>query len=155
MVLSCLFFIDKVKAGKINNMPLLVAYPIFLSFTMYLYGNLIQTTSSFLVYAFIMMSLSVMFMITAWLKRELNDINKNTFKSIFPIILIWLCIVPLNVLSLKILAVEFVTIIKRVCQILVGVLLDKHFKNDSLVPLKDKIIIFIIIIITMLLYFYR
>ena len=144
MVLSTLFFIDKVKTGAINNIYLLMAYPLVLSFTMYLSGNLIQSHNGFLVYSVITFSMAVLFFIMSFVRREIKEVRKKDFVGVMPLVGIWLCVVPLNIFAMKFLAIEFVTMIKRVCQILVGIILDKHFKSIEVLSKKDLIIIIFI-----------
>lgn len=141
-----LFFIDKVKEKQINKPLLFCLYPLALSATMYFATSLIQIYDGFLVYSFNIFCVSFTFFIISFLKKELKTINRDDLKQIRLISLIWVIAVPLNIIAIKLVAVELITTFKRISQIIVGILLDLHYKHKHKFSKKDFFIIGIIFI---------
>ena len=153
-LLTILYFIDKLK-NEINNKLLLVLFPIVLSSTMFLSGKLMQTYESFFTTFLITFSVSIFYFLLALYKKEFSVLNREHTKPLMIICSSWMIALPMNTLAVKILAIEFVTLLKRMAQLIVGIILDKKYNKSKKIKLKDKIIIFFILFIGFLVYYYR
>ena len=139
-LLTVLYFYDKIK-GKINHIYWLIPYPLILSNSMFVTGNLMQQYNGFFVYGCIALTLSVCFLFLSIKNKEIKNLNKNHAKLAGLLIVGWSIAIPANTIAVKILAIEFINILKRLCQILTGTILDKIYGNVSNKHWKDKYII--------------
>lgn len=153
-LLTILYFFDKVK-GKINSIYWLIPYPLVLSNSMFVTSSLMQQYNGFFVYGSIVLSLSFVFLFLSIRKREFKNITKEHLKLSVFLFLGWTIAIPANTFAVKILAVEFVNILKRLCQIITGTILDKAYKNTNNHHWKDKYIIGLMFIFSFLFYYYR
>lgn len=148
------FFIGKFK-GVINNWFFLVATPICLSFTIFITSKLMQMHDGYLVYGTVALSNFIVFFIFSILKKEhkkLKSEHKNHMMlMIFPSFLF----IPFNTIAVSLIAVEFFTLLKRISQILTGIIVDYMHGNKGNVNKKDKIIISLILVSAMVLYYFR
>ena len=148
------FFIGKFK-GHINNWLLLILTPISLSFTMFMTTKMMQMHDGYLVYGTIGLVNCLIFSVVAIYKKEIKNVNRS-HKGHFALMAIPAVVfVPFNAIAVKIIAVEFVTLLKRVSQILTGIIVDRIHGNKETVNKKDRIIIILIFILAFGLYYYR
>ncbi|XOB62191.1 hypothetical protein ACMC56_16610 [Campylobacterota bacterium DY0563] len=141
--LTLVYYVDKIKNKQIKNLPLLLSLLFILLNTMYFSVKIVQTYNGFLVYSFIQIIISINFLLLS--KKESKKID---IKRVF-LFTIWPFIYFLYFFAASLVAVEFITIFKRVSQIVSAMILDKK------VALKDAILIAMIIFITILFYFYK
>jgi hypothetical protein len=153
-ILTTLFMVDKIK-GKVNNLPVLIMLPITLSNSMYVSGKLMQEYNGFLVYGLIVFFVSLFFLFLALKNKEISKIKKEDTKTILFIMAAWIIAIPANTFAVKILAIEFLTLLKRISQIIVGLIMDKIYKNNIQLKLKDKVILILIFVLGMTLYYLR
>lgn len=154
LILVTVFFIDKIKT-KINNLLLLFLLPLVLSISMFFTSKMMQIYEGVLYYAIIGFSLSTFFFILAIRKNEIKNFNKSHLKDCAIISAVSILILPMNVVIIKVLAVEFLTLLKRVCQIINGIILDKIHKNNNSLSVKDKVVVFLICLLGISLYYLR
>lgn len=154
LILVIIFFIDKFKR-KINNIGLLFSLPIVLSTSMFFTSKMMQVYPGVLYYGLIGFALLTFFFIAAIRSNELNNYNKSHIKDTLIVSGVSIVILPLNLIVIKLLAVEFLILFKRVGQIINAVILDKIYKNDNHLCLKDKIVIFLICLLGFSLYYLR
>jgi hypothetical protein len=153
-VLTILFFIDKLK-GAINNIPLLLFLPVILSSSMFFTGKLMQAYDGFFAYGVIVSVLVIVFFVFTLRNGEFKRLKKEHIKLGTFIVLAWTIVVPLNAIAIKILALEFVTLLKRISQIISGVIVDRIYGNHNNLHKKDKYIISLMVIFGFFLYFFR
>jgi hypothetical protein len=154
LLLVIIFFIDKLKS-KINNCFLLFSLPISLSTSMFFTSKMMQIYPGVLYYALIGFALLSFFFVAAIRSNEFNNYNKCHIKNTLIVSGVSILILPLNLIVIKILAVEFLILVKRVAQIINAVILDKIHKNNNSLCLKDKIVIGLICILGFSLYYLR
>lgn len=153
-VLTVFFFIDKLK-GKINNLLVLVLLPIVLSNSMFITGKLMQEYNGFFAYGSCVTIIAILFLSLSFKNKEIKNLEKKHLKTISIIVGSWVIAIPANTYAVKLLAVEFVTLLKRISQIIVGVILDKMYGNKNNLNLKDKIIIVLMVSLGCYLYYKR
>jgi hypothetical protein len=154
LVLVIAFFIDKLK-NKINNIALLFSLPIALSTSMFFTSKMMQVYPGVLYYGLIGFALITFFFIAALRSNELKNYNKSHIKDTLIVSGVSIIILPLNLIVIKLLAVEFLIVVKRVAQILNAVILDKIHKNNNPLCLKDKVVITLICLLGFCLYYFR
>ena len=153
-LLTILYFYDKVK-GKINNIYYLIPYPFVLSNSMFVTSSLMQQYNAFFVYGVIVLNLSMVYLTISLLKKEYKELNREHAKLSAFLFLGWAIAIPANTFAIKILAVEFVNILKRLSQILAGAIMDKIYQNKNTYHAKDKYIILSMFAFSFLFYYYR
>jgi uncharacterized membrane protein YdcZ (DUF606 family) len=154
LILVVTFFIDKLNS-KINNVGLLFSLPIVLSTSMFFTSKMMQVYPGVLYYGLIGFALLSFFFIAAIRSNELSNYNKSHIKDTLIVSGVSVVILPLNLIVIKLLAVEFLILVKRVAQILNAVILDKIHKNNNPLCLKDKIVIILICLLGYSLYYFR
>lgn len=154
LILVITFFIDKLKT-KITNIKLLFSLPIVLSISMFFTSKMMQIYPGVLYYALIGFVLLIFFLIAAIKNNEIRNYNKTYIKDTLIVSGVSMIILPLNLIVIKLLAVEFLILVKRVAQIINAVILDKIHKNNNHLCLKDKIVILLICLLGFSLYYFR
>lgn len=155
LVLTITFFADKLK-GKIRNVGLLCLLPIILSNSMFFTGKLMQTYEGFFVYALITLNTSIIFLTIGFQQGEWRRLERKHLRPALFISGIWAMAIPLNTLAVKVLAVEFVTLLKRVSQIISGVIVDKIYKNhEASLSVKDRWVVGLMLASGLTLYWLR
>lgn len=145
LLLSFLFFFDKIKTNKIKNIKILIILPLILSNSMFMTGKLMQEYNAFYTYAMISLFLSFFFLFFAIKGKEYKNFKKAKHqRDLMIIVTTWSIAIPLNAIAIKFLAIELVTLLKRVSQVIAGVILDKIYKNKNILKKKDYIIIILI-----------
>ena len=142
-ILSMVYYLDKIKNKEIKNLKLLIFLLFTLLNTMYFSVKTIQTFNGFLVYGFIHIIIALYFLILS--KKETKDITAKRIG----LYLIWPFLYVLYFFAAGLVAVEFITIFKRISQIISAMILDKKIVK------KDAVLIFLIIIATAIFYFYK
>jgi uncharacterized membrane protein YdcZ (DUF606 family) len=154
-ILVVLFFMDKLK-NKINNIFILFLLPVVFSNNMFITSKIMQTYNPFFSYSIIVFCLSIMFLIFSIKNKELKKIKKEHTKIICFLSLSWMIAIPCNTLAVKFLAVEFVTLLKRVSQLISGLILDRMYnQHNTNFSLKDYIVIGFILFLGLGLYILR
>ena len=153
-LLTVLYFFDKLKT-KINNIYWLLPYPFVLSSSIYFSTKTMQSYNAFFAYSAIVSFLIVLFLINTIKAKEFKNLKKPHLKLVGFLVISWSIAIPANTIAIKILAVEFVTMLKRLCQILAGVILDIYYKNNINFHYKDKYIIGLMFILCFTLYYFR
>lgn len=148
------FFAGKLK-GHINNWKFLIFTPIILSFTMFLTSKMMQLHNAYFIYGIIALVNAVIFGFIAIGKKEIKNLESKHKKHFMIIALPSIVFVPMNAIVVKIIAVEFITLLKRVAQILTGIIVDKMYNNKNTVNTKDKAIIGLIFCMALALYYFR
>ena len=154
LILVIAFFIDKLK-NKINNIGLLLGLPIALSTSMFFSSKIMQIYPGVLYYGLVGFSLLMFFITIAIKNKEFNNYHRNNIKDSIKVSLVSVLIMPLNLIAIKLLAVEFVTLLKRVSQIINAIIFDKIYKNNNNLCLKDKIVVALICLLGFSLYYFR
>lgn len=154
LVLVTIFFADKIKS-KINNLFLLFLLPVSLSTSMFITSKMMQIYEGVLYYGIIGFALCIFFLSMGIKKREFKNLNKSHLKDTLIISSVSVVILPMNLFVIKLLAVEFITLIKRVCQVLNGIVLDKMHNNKNGLSVKDKIVVALICVLGISLYYFR
>jgi len=116
---------------------------------------MMQIYEGVLYYGVIGFCLSTFFLILGIKSKEFQNINKSHMKDALMISGVSLIILPMNIAVIKILAVEFLTLIKRVTQIINAIIMDKVHNNSNGLVMKDKIIVGLICILGVSLYYLR
>ncbi len=142
-ILSLIYYINKIKNKEVNNLKLLIILLIVLLNTMYFSVKMVQTYNGYLIYSFI--HLSIAFYFLNFSKKELKTISYKRvgFYSLFPFIYVF------YFSAAALVSVEFITIFKRVSQIISAMILDKK------VIRKDAILIFLILLTSLIFYIYK
>jgi hypothetical protein len=147
-LLMVIFFFDKIKNNKINNIKILLLLPLVLSNSMFLTGKLMQEYNGFLAYGLIVILLSIIFLSFVIKNKEYKKFKKEEHKKpLIYLIITWALVIPLNTIAIKLLAIELVTLLKRISQVISGVLLDYLYKNKNNLNNKDYMVILLIFII--------
>jgi hypothetical protein len=154
LILVITFFIDKIKT-KINSLFLLSLLPIILSTSMFFTSKMMQIYEGVLYYGIVGFSLCLFFLVMAIKNKEQHNLKREHLKDGLIISGVSVIILPMNLLVIKFLAVEFITLLKRVSQIINGIILDKIHKNDNKLKIKDKIVVVLICILGFSLYYFR
>lgn len=148
------FFFDKFNANTtIKNKTIFILMPISLSFSMFFTSKIMQIYTGVLTYALIGFSLSLFFMIFALKQKE--SLMLIDIKMAKKISIISFLIIPMNVFLIKMLAVEIVTILKRVCQLIGGSIFDYVQNGRIIFSIKDRIVLSVIILISFSMMYFR
>ena len=110
---------------------------------MYFSIKTIQTYNGLLVYSFIQAAIALYF-----LSQSKNEPKKIYFNKLY-ILSIWPFVYILVIIAANLIAVEFISIFKRVSQIIAAMILDKKFM------VKDSLIIALIIGVSIVFYIYK
>jgi hypothetical protein len=143
LFLSFMFFIDKFK-GQINNYKILFILPIIMSNNLYFTTKLMQTYNSFFTYSVIAFFMMSFFIILAIKNKELKNIKNIDKKTALLIMGATSIAIPMNNIAVTLLAAEFFTLIKRICQVLSGLLFDKIYGNKNSFNKKDIVVVFLL-----------
>ncbi|WP_321313195.1 hypothetical protein [Halarcobacter sp.] len=141
--LTLFYYVDKIKNKKIKNLPLLLLLLFTLLNTMYFSVKIVQTYNGFLVYSFIQFLIAINFFILSRKESKTITLKKILLYTVWPFIYF------LYFIAASLIAVEFITIFKRVSQIIAAMIIDKK------VIIKDAILIAMIIFISILFYLYK
>jgi len=146
-----LYFFDK-RSGTVNSWFYLVASPLSLSLSMFFSTKLMQTHGGFSVMLLVSTSNCVLFFLIAILSGELVKI-KNTPPKVYAVVVgTGIALVPLNVYAATMIAVEFITLLKRLSQIVVGVVLDGIIHRRYTLSLKDTLLVISLFIMALIFY---
>ena len=148
LVLMIAYFFDKIK-GHINNIYVLLLMPLSLSCSMFWTTKMMQIYEGIIYYALVGFSLLIFFLSASILNKEYKNLHFSQIKTFVVISSFSALILPLNILAIKYLAVEFVTLFKRISQLLVAINIDK---NHIKINLKDKFVIALLISSTFLMF---
>jgi|GEM_PF-7115160 len=142
-VLTLIYYIDKIKNKEVNNLKLLILLLVVLLNTLYFSVKMVQTYNGYLVYSFIHLSIAFYFLNSS--RKELKTISYKRlgFYSLFPFIYVF------YFSAAALVSVEFITIFKRVSQIISAMILDRRIVR------KDAILIFLILLTTLIFYLYK
>ena len=157
LILLCviLFFVDKLK-DKINNPFILFLLPVIFSNNMFITSKLMQSYDAFFAYSFVVLGMATLFFILAIKAKEFKNVKKEHTKIISFLIFTWCIAIPANTLAVKFLAVEFVTLLKRVSQLISGLILDKMYnQHNTKFSNKDYFVIGFILFLGFGLYILR
>jgi len=154
MVLTFFYYRDKISSQEINGIPILLLLLIFMLHSMYFAIKMIQSYNGFLLFSFIHLWIGFLFFLFALRVKENFSLSLEQTRKIWYIPLLWPFIFTFVILGASMLAVEFVTNIKRIGQILTAYYLDKR-ENLTVFSLKDKIVIFLLIVVTIVFYLYK
>ena len=144
-VLTTTYYVSKIKDKEIKNLKLLLLLVFVLLNTMYFAVKNVQTYNGFLIYSFIQIIISINFFILSKKEKESYEFKIKNFLFYF----LWPIYFVLFFLAAALMSVEFVTISKRVSQIVSAMLLDRKVLK------KDLYLIGLIILITIIFYFYK
>lgn len=142
-ILSVIYYISKIKNKEIKNLKLLILLLFVLLNSMYFSVKLVQTYNGFLIYSSIQIVIALYFLVLSKKESKQIDFKRVALYFLWPFVFIF------YVLAASLIAVEFVTIFKRISQIISAMVLDKK------IILKDLILISLIILITILFYIYK
>lgn len=148
LILMVIYFFDKIN-NHVNNIWILILLPFPLSTSLFWTTKMMQIYEGFLYYLIISFFLLMFFLIQMIKNKEWKYYIKENKKEILNIIVISLIMFPLNILLLKILAVEFVAILKRISQVILALFLERKNKNKNL---KDFIVILLFITISLIMF---
>ena len=146
-ILTSIYYISKIKNKEVKNLKLLILLLFVLLNTMYFAVKTVQTYNGFLIYSFIQVVITANFFILSQ-KGKNKEQKTITLKDIV-FYFLWPIYFSLFFLAAALMSVEFVTISKRISQIISAMILDKK------VIKKDFILIGFIFIITICFYFYK
>lgn len=146
-ILTSIYYISKIKNKEVKNLKLLILLLFVLLNTMYFAVKTVQTYNGFLIYSFIQVVITINFFILSQ-KGKNKEQKTITLKDIV-FYFLWPIYFSLFFLAAALMSVEFVTISKRISQIISAMILDKK------VIKKDFILIGFIFIITICFYFYK
>jgi hypothetical protein len=146
-ILTSIYYISKIKNKEVKNLKLLILLLFVLLNTMYFAVKTVQTYNGFLIYSFIQIVITINFFILSQ-KGKNKEQKTITLKDIV-FYFLWPIYFSLFFLAAALMSVEFVTISKRISQIISAMILDKK------VIKKDFILIGFIFIITICFYFYK
>lgn len=148
------YFVDKLK-GHINNWFYLLFTPIVLSNTMYLSTKLMQANNPYVVSTVICMTNLIVLICICLSKKEYREIKKAHIKPLVKIFFGGTVVYPMNTIIVQLIAVEFITLLKRIAQIITGTITDKLYGNKNTVNKKDALAILAMLIIGFVMYYYR
>lgn len=141
--LLIIYFSDKIN-GHINNKFVLFIMPIALSCSMFWTTKMMQVYQGVIYYGIIGFCLFVFFLSASVFHGEIKNIRKFHLKKVLLVASISSVVLPLNIIAIKILAVEFVSILKRMSQLKVAIWLERKDKAPS----KKDVFVIIALIIT-------
>lgn len=142
-ILTLAYYISKIKNKEIKNLKLLIFLLVALLNTMYFSVKMVQTYNGFLLYCFIQIFISIYFLYLS--KNEVKTIALKNIALYFILPFIY----TFYFFASSLISVEFITIFKRVTQIISAMILDKKTIG------KDSLLIFLILLITFLFYLYK
>jgi hypothetical protein len=129
-VLCLLFFYGKVN-NEIKSLPLIIINPLSLSVTLFISTKLMQTYDSYLVFGSFGIILFTTFITAAIYKKEYKQVKKEHHKDLAMTIVVAAIITMANVAAVKILATEFISLVKRLSQIISGYILGVMNGKES------------------------
>lgn len=141
--LTLVYYVDKIRNKEVKNLPLLITLLFTLLNCMYFSVKTVQSYNGFLVYCFIQFIIALNFFILSRKESKSIDLKRVT------LFLVWPFISVLYFIAASLVAVEFITIFKRVSQIISAMIIDKK------VVIKDAILIVIIILISLFFYLFK
>lgn len=142
-VLTTIYYIRKIKNKEVKNLKLLLLLLIVLLNTLYFSVKIIQTYNGILIYSIIQICLASYFILLS--KNESKTVTLKNVALYF----LWPLIFIFFLLAAKLIAVEFITIFKRVSQLISAMVLDKKVNK------KDLILIALIIFVSLSFYLYK
>lgn len=141
LVLMIVYFADKVK-GHVNNIFILFLLPFSLSFSLFWTTKMMQVYQGIVYYGAIGLALLTFFLIQMIKSKEWRNYKRENNREVLIIASVSSVILPLNILAVKFLAVEFVAIFKRISQIMIALFLERDKSSKSI---KDFIVIFLLV----------
>jgi hypothetical protein len=153
-VLVLVYFADKLK-GHINNWLYLLSTPVVFSASMFLTAKMMQANNAYIV-AFIVCAIKFTALTVTFIsKKEHAAINKEHIKPLLKLCCSGIIIFPLSTLIVQLIAVEFITLLKRIAQIITGAITDKIYGNAGTINKKDFIVIIMMLTIGFIMYYFR
>lgn len=146
-ILTSIYYISKIKNKEVNNLKLLLLLVFILLNTMYFAVKIVQTYNGFLIYSFIQIVITINFFILS--QKGANKESKSITLKDFAFYFLWPAYFVLFFIAAGLMSVEFITISKRISQIISAMILDKKVLR------KDFILIGLIFIVTIIFYFYK
>lgn len=146
-ILTSIYYISKIKNKEVKNLKLLLILVFVLLNTMYFAVKLVQTYNGFLIYSFIQILIAINFYFISQrgVKKESKKITLTDFGFFF----LWPTYFVLFFIAAGLMSVEFITISKRISQIISAMILDKKIIR------KDFILIGLIFIVSIIFYIYK
>lgn len=146
-LLTTIYYISKIKNKEVKNLKLLLLLVFVLLNTMYFAVKNVQTYNGFLVYSFIQIVIAINFFIISQ-NGKIKESKKITLMNFF-FYFLWPIYFILFFIAAGMMSVEFVTISKRISQIVSAMLLDKK------VIRKDAYLIALIFLVSIVFYLYK
>lgn len=153
-VLVLLYFVDKIK-GHIAHWGHLLFTPVIMSVNIFLTAKMMQDNNPYVVSIIICMTNLIIISLSLINSNEFKELKQEHKKPLLKVFAGGNFVYPLNAVVVQLIAVEFITILKRIAQIITGVITDKIYKNENTVNKKDIIIIILIFIIGVTMYYLR
>jgi hypothetical protein len=153
-VLVFIYFADKLK-GHINNWFYLLVTPLILSNTMFLSTKLMQANNPYIVALLVSIPNLVISTFTFLAKKEYQSLNKTHLKPLAKIFLGSTVVLPLSTIIVQLIAVEFITLLARIAQIVSGAMVDVMYGNRNTINNKDLIVILAMLAIGLTMYYLR
>lgn len=148
------YFADKLK-GHINNWFYLLFTPVILSNTMFLSAKLMQANNPYVVSTIICIINAFILLCTFLARKEHKELKKSHAKPLTKIFVGGMFVYPLNAVIVQLIAVEFITLLKRIAQIITGAITDKIYGNKDTINKKDVVVIIIMLSIGFTMYYLR
>lgn len=135
------YFYDK-RVGKVKSWLYLILTPISLSFSMFFSVKMFQTHNGYSVMALVSLFNCLVFGLMAipYLRAKKTLSPRSALASVGCGVLI----VPFNVIAVSTIAVEFVTLLKRLSQVIVGIVFDVVYHRKVTISGKDAALVVIL-----------
>lgn len=143
MVVSSLlvaYFYDKVGSGGVSRWSYLILTPISLSMSMLLSASFVQQYNGFAVMLLVNIANGVVFILLSLRHRE-HRLPAIPARVTGYCIVSSMALIPLNVAGMSLVAAEFITLLKRLSQLMVGVAMDVFLTRRYTLSMKDTIVI--------------
>lgn len=141
-LLLIFYFSNKLNsASGIKNFYVLTIMPISMSFSMFIMVKLMQEYNSYLVFGSTSFFMGVAMLYLAIRSDEIKNYSwEKNGKDSIKISIVWLIAMNVNLLAIKILAVELVTLFKRIAQMIAGHIYD-YSSGKYIFSLRDASIV--------------
>lgn len=146
-ILTSIYYISKIKNKEVKNLKLLLILVFVLLNTMYFAVKTVQTYNGFLIYSFIQIVITINFYFLS--QKGANRESKSITLKDFAFYFLWPAYFVLFFIAAGLMSVEFITISKRISQIISAMILDKK------VIRKDLYLIGLIFLVTIIFYIYK
>lgn len=141
MLLSFLFFLDKLKSKSLHRIDLMIISLILSSFSFVLMNKLMQVYSAPSVYVFSLLFSFTTWSILSYKKKEYKEVKKENL-WIFPFFIFqYIMYSYINIILVDMIPTEHIAVLRSVFGVFSAFLLDSFIRKKSKMPKKDILVL--------------